>query len=902
MALSYLSSPLGFIRLSSGPIDRDAVFNTTAERLAYLTNAVRYAGQTVFDRESEKLYVLNDAENAWIEVGSGAGVTSFESLSDTPGTYVGSPNYILRVNNAQDAIEFVPLSTIIDADNGLSLIGNAVNLGGALTQLTSIELSTFPLSISTNNATPGSINFDILNNASSKHTIFNQTSDNISLFYDSGTQDVEFNLGIDGSQQAARFIDQRSYSNRWGIQYMGFDETGLLNDTGVDYSNLKFNSLIPLRVMEDAVQVGTRYEEFISISTSAINITASNLLLDPSGVATTADIDTINWTGQELPGKRIILIPYDDTDVITIKHNQGNIYLNGGQDITLTGNQQLVLYYDAEWSQWTDTFIESHINISSELTIATGAITVTQARHTIDTEADAATDDLDTINDISPLEGKKIILQAEDATRTVVIKHGTGNIFLNGGNDITLDDTTKQLELIYNGTNWTDVSFGAFNLTNGQGTTANGSAVDLGGTATTTRTIAFDPGAGFVLNMDTGDIQYNFNNTGSSYVYYANNFYNWFIADGVNDSVDIQTSTTGHGIYATRTGTSDIDFTIDYNRFASDITAGTNNTNITQNTTSVTIVVDDNALDSVFSAFINQADFEFRLIDGANGYQNSIYADYTNIDIVNTRGSENTYMTLTHTAATLGFNGTTNDLSFELRYDSLAGDESADAVFNDGRVGAQRKSIQLLGYGETDINTIGAAIYTNIPFNGLIPREYADSRIASQAVDTLVRTPTVNEDGYAIVWNNGTVQWELTGVITSVDYQSRKDVQLAKNISTTQELPYEGPRTFDATNTNAFVFNLNQIDSIAVPSVSKPDVDKDVFVIADSYAIFVAWANGTTALTPANSDLGAGVLPGDVLPVPGVSEKWTLVTPVPTFDAAVVDSEIVHMIVKSTTV
>jgi len=82
----------------------------------------------------------------------------------------------------------------------------------------------------------------------------------------------------------------------------------------------------------------------------------------------------------------------------------------------------------------------------TELTIASGAVTVTQGLHTIDTEGDAASDDLDTIN--GGTAGMSVRLRAENAARTVVLKDGTGNLEL-GGADVSLDDTDKWVELTY---------------------------------------------------------------------------------------------------------------------------------------------------------------------------------------------------------------------------------------------------------------------------------------------------------------------------------------------------------------------------------------------------------------------------------------------------------------------
>jgi hypothetical protein len=86
--------------------------------------------------------------------------------------------------------------------------------------------------------------------------------------------------------------------------------------------------------------------------------------------------------------------------------------------------------------------------MTSELTIATGAVTVTGTFHRIDTEADGAADDLDTIN--GGTDGAILVIRAENDARTVVAKDGTGNLQLAG--DMTLDNTQDSLTLIFDAT------------------------------------------------------------------------------------------------------------------------------------------------------------------------------------------------------------------------------------------------------------------------------------------------------------------------------------------------------------------------------------------------------------------------------------------------------------------
>jgi len=81
----------------------------------------------------------------------------------------------------------------------------------------------------------------------------------------------------------------------------------------------------------------------------------------------------------------------------------------------------------------------------TELTISSGAVTATQTIHFIDTESDAASDDLVTIN--GGADGKLLIFRPIHTDRTVVVKE-TGNI-CTGGSDITLNDTSKYILFVY---------------------------------------------------------------------------------------------------------------------------------------------------------------------------------------------------------------------------------------------------------------------------------------------------------------------------------------------------------------------------------------------------------------------------------------------------------------------
>lgn len=84
------------------------------------------------------------------------------------------------------------------------------------------------------------------------------------------------------------------------------------------------------------------------------------------------------------------------------------------------------------------------------VTIATGAISVFADFHYVDTEASAATDDLDTIN--GGYDGRRLVLFAANNARDVVLKDGTGNLHLVG--DFTVTHSDDSIELISRGGQW----------------------------------------------------------------------------------------------------------------------------------------------------------------------------------------------------------------------------------------------------------------------------------------------------------------------------------------------------------------------------------------------------------------------------------------------------------------
>ena len=91
----------------------------------------------------------------------------------------------------------------------------------------------------------------------------------------------------------------------------------------------------------------------------------------------------------------------------------------------------------------------------SELTISGGVVTATDSYHTIDTESNAASDELVTI-DGGSVAGEILIIRAIHNDRTVVAIDNTGNLRLEG--DFDMDYAEDTLTLIFDGSNWLEIS------------------------------------------------------------------------------------------------------------------------------------------------------------------------------------------------------------------------------------------------------------------------------------------------------------------------------------------------------------------------------------------------------------------------------------------------------------
>lgn len=161
---------------------------------------------------------------------------------------------------------------------------------------------------------------------------------------------------------------------------------------------------------------------------------------------------------------QILVLRIDPVSTITLQDNVGNLRLNSNFRMT-SSTDVIVLFHDNRfWYEIARSFNSNRktgftfLGDEGELTIASGAVTAYSGYHTIDTEGNAATDDLDTINEPTNGvdDGAILVIRPESSARTIVAKDGTGNLRLAG--DFTMDDSVDMLTLIWTGSTWNELS------------------------------------------------------------------------------------------------------------------------------------------------------------------------------------------------------------------------------------------------------------------------------------------------------------------------------------------------------------------------------------------------------------------------------------------------------------
>lgn len=96
--------------------------------------------------------------------------------------------------------------------------------------------------------------------------------------------------------------------------------------------------------------------------------------------------------------------------------------------------------------------------VATELTISGGVVTRSLMNHRIDTEGNAASDDLTTI--LGGSEGMILFVRLENASRVVTLKHGADNLLMAGGGDVILTNTDQVITFFYVNGGWREIGGG----------------------------------------------------------------------------------------------------------------------------------------------------------------------------------------------------------------------------------------------------------------------------------------------------------------------------------------------------------------------------------------------------------------------------------------------------------
>ncbi|NUN51424.1 MAG: hypothetical protein HUU06_01375 [Planctomycetaceae bacterium] len=119
-----------------------------------------------------------------------------------------------------------------------------------------------------------------------------------------------------------------------------------------------------------------------------------------------------------------------------------------------------------DWGEW-QTYGQALIGAVLEgpggsaqeaLTIAGGVVTPTVAAIQVDTEAAAASDDLDTIAQTNHPAGRILLVRSTDAARVVVLKHATGNLQLRDDQDVRLETPDDFVVFLRVAANWVEIA------------------------------------------------------------------------------------------------------------------------------------------------------------------------------------------------------------------------------------------------------------------------------------------------------------------------------------------------------------------------------------------------------------------------------------------------------------
>jgi hypothetical protein len=205
------------------------------------------------------------------------------------------------------------------------------------------------------------------------------------------------------------------------------------------------DSLVIMGIFGYRPSGGSSAETFLTVDTDWVNPYVANIHAPDwatlySGPLT--DADSIHYHSIIRDGDNDTLIQVEESaDEDIIRFDTG-----GTERMTIT-NARMAL---------RAAFF--NMGAATELTISAGSVTAVRSLHSIDTEGDAGTDDLDEIAEGQP--GDWLFIAPASGARTVVLRHGVGgldSIYTKDGQDLVLAEATDLVLLFRTGIGWHEI-------------------------------------------------------------------------------------------------------------------------------------------------------------------------------------------------------------------------------------------------------------------------------------------------------------------------------------------------------------------------------------------------------------------------------------------------------------
>ena len=237
----------------------------------------------------------------------------------------------------------------------------------------------------------------------------------------------------------------------------GIYASGTVSNTVAKLNNIKnfsgsavsYPSLLTNNYKENRGATPQSLTATIASGVATVNPYENAWRIDTEASAATDDLNTIN--GGEA-GQVIELRPASASRVVTAKDSTGNLRLKSDFSF-VTATDTLTLIFNG--TNWLELARSTPANMG-ERTIASGAIAISAGNVVnVDTESDASTDDLDTIS--GGYTGQVLTVRGTSSSRVVTAIEG-GNLQLAGSASFAFTTALYTLTLIYNGTNWIELS------------------------------------------------------------------------------------------------------------------------------------------------------------------------------------------------------------------------------------------------------------------------------------------------------------------------------------------------------------------------------------------------------------------------------------------------------------